>query len=596
MSDQEAVGPTGQSTSDSSPIQRRHGTEVLRGLQEVARSSLYEGRFGRMFRNLPPLLPDDNDLIQLANTMLEPADTADDQESASPFDNSSIPAGFTYLGQFIDHDITFDPTSKLQRQNDPNALRNFRTPRYDLDSVYASGPDDAPYMYQDDGIHFLLGKDRNGEDDLPRNTPVEREPRRALIGDPRNDENVIVSQIQLAFLKFHNNVVDAIADSCPHDQIFDEARRIVRWHYQWVVVHDFVKTIVGEDLLNDVLTQDTFVISSTTGTHSAAVPKLNLKFFHWKNQPFMPVEFSAAAYRFGHSLVRPEYDLNTRVVNIPIFSPNDNAGEFEDLRGFRERPPFWVIEWRCFFPFPDSGSDLQFARKVDTKLSPGLGKLPTNVDLLRRSLAVRNLLRGKALELPSGQAIARATGIPESMILTGDALGFNDANLTSKFGDNTPLWYYILKDSEVHAEAKHLGPVDGRIVAEALLGLLHGDPFSYLNVEPNWKPEPGLFGAGDDGTFSMTELLQFARSKDSALPPPPPPTTGLHVGGNATVSDILRLRATPGINGKILDQLQPHTTVSLIGGPTQADNHTWWQVQVTPARKGWAAQDGLQPA
>jgi Animal haem peroxidase len=165
-----------------------------------------------MFRNLPSFGPDDLLLIQLAATMIEPASAAGGgQDGANPLDNPAISAGYTYLGQFIDHDITFDPTSKLQRDNDPNALRGFRTPRFDLDSVYGRGPDDQPYLYDPDGVHLRIGKSGNGEDDLPRTAPDEGAPRRALIGDPRNDENVIVSQIQLALLKFHNKVVDSLS-------------------------------------------------------------------------------------------------------------------------------------------------------------------------------------------------------------------------------------------------------------------------------------------------------------------------------------------------------------------------------------------------
>src|SRR5262249_4606722 len=152
-------------------------------------------------------------------------------------------AGFTYLGQFIDHDLTFDPNSKLERENDPDALVDFRTPRLDLDSLYGDGPADNPFLYQDDGVHFLLGLNQAFEEDLPRNSA---EARRALIGDPRNDENLIVSQLHLAFLKYHNRVVDALRAIRPElsgEKLFGEARRIVRWHYQWIVIHEFLRAI-----------------------------------------------------------------------------------------------------------------------------------------------------------------------------------------------------------------------------------------------------------------------------------------------------------------------------------------------------------------
>src|SRR5437773_3287343 len=176
-----------------------HGSE-LRGLSAVSRSPSFEGRFGRMFRNLPPLLPDDKDLEALARQMVEPEPTGEEDTAG---DNPDIPAGFTYFGQFVDHDLTFDPTSQLERDNDPAALVDFRTPRFDLDSVYGRGPVDQPFLYDEAGVHLLIGHNKAGEDDLPRNAKA-----RALLGDARNDENLIVSGLALGVLKFHNRVVD----------------------------------------------------------------------------------------------------------------------------------------------------------------------------------------------------------------------------------------------------------------------------------------------------------------------------------------------------------------------------------------------------
>src|SRR6266545_225547 len=154
-----------------------------------------------MVRNLPALLPPDDALDALARAMVEPEPK--EEEDVSAGDNPDIPAGFTYFGQFVDHDLTFDPTSKLQRDNDPDALVDFRTPRFDLDALYGRGPDDQPFLYEDDGIRVLIGKNAAGENDLPRNAKA-----RALLGDARNDENLIVSGLALGVLKFHNRVVD----------------------------------------------------------------------------------------------------------------------------------------------------------------------------------------------------------------------------------------------------------------------------------------------------------------------------------------------------------------------------------------------------
>jgi hypothetical protein len=188
-----------------------HGAQV-RGQAAVPRSALFEGRFGRMFRTLSPLDPGAAAIRELAGQMRDAA-------AAPAGDNPAIPAGYTYLGQFIDHDITFDPMSQLQKRNDPDALVDFRTPRFDLDSLYGSGPADSPFLYESTraskrGVELLVGVNPDDErfepHDLPRNQQG-----RALIGDPRNDVHVVVSQLHLLFIRFHNRVVEQIRESRP---------------------------------------------------------------------------------------------------------------------------------------------------------------------------------------------------------------------------------------------------------------------------------------------------------------------------------------------------------------------------------------------
>src|SRR4051812_19774019 len=271
-----------------------HGTPP-RGI-DATRSPLFEGRFGRMFRNLPPASFGKNDDENKHNLKaLGAAMSADIDGPKDGLDGeeSGIPALYTYFGQFVDHDITFDPASSLQKQNDPDALVDFRTPAFDLDNVYGRGPGDQPYIY-DNGDAFLLGdalqggSDAGGKD-LPRNAAAQGR-RRALIGDPRNDENAIVSQLQGLFLRFHNR---KLQDN-PGISSFETLQRLVRFHYQYVVLNDFLPRIVHPSVLDQL---------KTNGKYDAK----KLKYYHWKNSPFMPVEFSVAAYRFGHSMVRPGY-------------------------------------------------------------------------------------------------------------------------------------------------------------------------------------------------------------------------------------------------------------------------------------------------
>lgn len=462
---------------------RSHGTEDLRGSDRVPLSSISSGRFGRMFRRLKPAPAYAAEVLMDLAEQMRDTDPPAGGWGGTPQtgDNPRIPAGYTYLGQFIDHDVTFDPVSSLQRQNDPDALHNFRTPKFDLDSLYGSGPADEPFQYVrgSGGMRMLVEPNRNGEIDLPRNSEDV-----ALIGDPRNDENTIVGQLQLVFLKFHNAVaptVEADASIAP-DGRFKEAQRRVRWHYQWVVVNDYLRRLVGDAVIDAL-----FFIDPTSN-----LPDIKRRFYRPKNNAYMPIEFSAAAFRFGHSMIRGIYDLSSAVTERPIFIPGPLPNEFADLRGFRRLPSAWTVDWSLFFSI--AGSTPQLSRRIDAKLVPALFDLPDDGG----SLAFRNLLRGQVLNLPSGQDVAKHLG---AEVLTGDDLGAPDP---------TPLWFYILKESELRTGGEHLGPVGARIVAEVLLGMLEADPESYISVDPGWRPT--LPDADGDGNFSMADIVAFSQA------------------------------------------------------------------------------------
>jgi hypothetical protein len=265
-------------------------------------------------------------------------------------------------------------------------------------------------------------------------------------------------------------------------QLFTDARRTVTWHYQWVVIHDFLARLVGPDVLGEVL-----VTAKKTGAASA-----KLAFFTWKTQPFLPVEFTAAGYRFGHSMVRPAYRLNDTLEVLPILTDIRVANRLQHLGGFRTLPKGWSVQWKHFFAL---GSDTpQLSRRIDTRLTDPLRKLPPALDDARRSLGMLNMLRGRSLQLPSGQAVAAAMGT---------AVADKKLRLTGE----TPLWFYLLRESEVVSDGRKLGPTAARMVAEVLVGLLKGDPSSYLRQQPAWKPE---LPAATKGTFTMQDLLRFA--------------------------------------------------------------------------------------
>jgi hypothetical protein len=264
-------------------------------------------------------------------------------------------------------------------------------------------------------------------------------------------------------------------------------------------------------------------------TDEDCLRNVRLRFYRPKRQPFMPVEFSGAAYRFGHSQVRGRYKINTNVPGqerpgIETFLPTDRLPSKEDVfrfrtadfRGFRGLPPFWTISWPFFFELPGGEEVLQPSFKIDTRISgPLFNALPgtNHQDEILRSLPRRNLLRGKALGLPSGQRVAKAMCVPNGSILSGDDLGL-EGELLEKFGEETPLWYYVLKEAEVQQDGERLGRVGGRIVAEVLLGLLDGDPLSFLSVEPNWEP---TLPSVQDGEFTMADLIRFADPAAAAV-------------------------------------------------------------------------------
>jgi len=540
---------TGSSAPTTPTQEAFHGSLPPRGLLRTPSSTLFQGRFGRMFRNLPICEVEDSSLVNLGQAMIQeleegkldkPLGEPDADENTAELSEEDqtelggklrLPAGYTYFGQFVDHDITFDPVSSLTRQNDPDGLVDFRTPRFDLDSLYGRGPSDQPYLYEEDGVHLQLGRklseDQSTQD--PTGGPdLLRANGRALIGDPRNDENTIVSQLQVAFIRFHNAVVDKVGNESPgrsKDEVFKLAQQQVRWHYQWVVVNDFLRRLVGKVVIDDILNPAPFEVPAGA---PVSIPDPRLRFFTWEKEPYMPVEFSVAAYRFGHSIIRPSYKINTvaatdppveNAARIPLFS--QEGGPKQSLNGFRPVPDNWAVQWSFFLPGIHDGVEdpnlPQPGYKLDAQLSHPLGALPSSTagpaalvagfdESIAQDLAVRNLLRGRRLDLPSGQDVAEAMGItPLSDVELFDGVEV-DQPVKDDLAGRAPLWFYILKEAEKRAESAQLGPVGGRIVAEVLIGLLAGDSLSYLTVKPNWKPTLGPI----EGKFTLSDLINFA--------------------------------------------------------------------------------------
>ena len=500
------------------------GGAGLLGMHEALaqRFVLREENFGRMFPRLDPFFDRATDALNRA--LLEVGKLggvldAKDNLAAGPIaliadpalnvdnpNNTTHTAGTTFMGQFMDHDMTFDQTSALGEETEPEGSPNTRTPKLDLDSVYLGGPKRAPHLYGFEGsrIKFRIGFGGLFED-LPRNSQSV-----AIIGDPRNDENIILSQLHAAFLKFHNNVVDQVNRRNPRwsdDEVFEEAQRLTRWHYQWMIVHEFLPLFIGERRTDEIVHRG--------------------RRFYRPRTAFMPVEFQGAAYRFGHTMVRPSYRAN-RVGNpgsdagAPAFFGMifDPAGQGQadpvDLRGGARRPRRF-IGWETFFDFGlfEFGSTTAPAVKpnkiIDARISTPLFLLPTGTIAGFEpgqpiSLPARNLLRGVTWSLPSGQSIAREIG--------ADPLTRSELSQFSPFGFNldrsTPLWVYCLQEGFSREDGLTLGPVGGTIVGEVIIGLLELDRNSYLSADRGWKPTLPQRSGRVTGEFRMVDFLTFA--------------------------------------------------------------------------------------
>ena len=564
------------------PIMRPgvHGGDN-RGLAAGAMPGVAYGRYGPMFDTLlhGPVMPDEA-LRKLAQAMIK-ADVGVAINAADIADeNPTIPAGYTYFGQFIDHDVTFDPTPLGGEANDIAGLVDFRSPALDLDNLYGRGPDDQPYMYDNvppeaRGIALRVGNEMDtiSNPEISATVGTRHDLFRIgdvpVLGDKRNDENKIVSQIHGAMIRFHNKVAaddaliarfggDASGAAGSQDSRFRAAAMIVRWHYQWVVVFDYLDRICEPGTVAELLNQ-------------GGMPRLQNYIKAGASSAYMPIEFSGAAFRLGHSMVRPSYSLNHLVTKrlgddgktrIPTFDRDPD--ETKNLNGFPGTlPPHWGIDWGFFLDVPVAPAAVKEAMKVpqpsyrlDANLVAPLADLPeffgqTSTPAQKLSLvghlAFRNLKRGQMLGLPSGQAVAHHLGIlPLSddilwdagsrllneEVLTPDQLSDlqttrearRDFRATWVDGNggqlkgHAPLWYYVLREAEYYGVTndpnepgvgfggQHMGPIGSRIVAETLIGLLWLDKTSFIHDSRNFKP----FLGKTPGKFTLADMMTYA--------------------------------------------------------------------------------------
>ncbi|MGQ0575191.1 MAG: peroxidase family protein [Pseudonocardia sp.] len=455
--------------------------------------------------------------------------------------NAPIAPIHTYWGQFVDHDLTAgtDGDTTISIRDEPlpplppaevtALLTNARNPALNLDSVYGDGPFARPVLgkiavpYQaGDRAKLEIGElsvaggggvvvppvaDRAR--DLPRVARV------AQIGDSRNDENLVVAQLHLAFLRFHNNAVDWVRIN-EHERtgvgaVFARARELTRWTYQWLCVHDFLTTVTSAGTVDEVLAGEGDLLGLAG-----------------RERPYMPLEFSVAAFRFGHSMIRGAYDWN-RNFGFPgdVFQPRSTLNQLFQFTGgggfigdAQNLPDNWPAEWDRFVELDDL-FPIRSARPIDTHLAGPLAdmikegtdaNLTARVRALLKHLARRNLLRGFRLGLPTGQAVAAALGVPAltaAELTDGVDQAILDALEKGGFDARTPLWFYVLRESEVRTRGDALGPVGSRIVAETIIGQIRHDPGSYLNAA-SWTPAAGVRLPDGAAVTTIAGFLRFA--------------------------------------------------------------------------------------
>lgn len=509
-------------------------------------------RFSELVSTTSPL-PDEALLEAMAEVMTAQA----------PDGDSHIPAGYTYLGQFVDHDLTRDVTKNVPFGTvgiTPEQLEQGRSPALDLDSLYGAGPDVNPEFYESDRIRLRVGSTKasnaNEKDnrdlrgfDLPRMGSLASEPtdaRKAHIPDQRNDENLAVAQTHLAFLRFHNRVCERfIANGTPSAQLFERARESVTLHYQWMLVHDYLPRIVDPAIVRDVFSRGRVVFER-----------------HGQGFPTMPLEFSVGAFRLGHSMIRDVYDWNAffsnggdigdfgSLFNLFVFSgTSGNLSPLTDpdnpLEGDFERlPTNWITDWTRMFDFVEAGvpelapeTSINFARPLDIRLTDPLRNLPLGSfgarnpsgpsipsNDIRRNLAFRNLLRSRMVSLATGQELV--TAINDAMVDVGrpgdqitpmshsEILGNEFGALSTAQQDflatHTPLWFYVLREASLNLingqpGTGRLGAMGGRIVAEVFHRAIEGSRISLL-ANPSFSPDLGAV----KGVFRMADLLQVA--------------------------------------------------------------------------------------
>jgi hypothetical protein len=420
----------------------------------------------------------------------------------------------TYFGQFVDHDLTLDSTPMREAGwYEPVDTINHRTPWLDLDCLYGDGPRSSRHhhLYESDHASFRIGHSSRGGE--PFDVPFTYDGHLAL-ADERNGENIIIRQIHAMFLKLHNVAVREQPITLAPRQRFDQARDRVRWQYQWLVRNWFLPEICHPAI------------------YEAVIEKGDRR-IDWSESGFaIPVEFSVAAMRFGHSMVRAKYHLR---------NPHDlqNPGKsfpLADLFGVKNNRPLdfsQKIDWGFFSGSTPGSRPAANANEIDTTMAEPLFQLPDeHIDLyvrspiphLPRALHMRTLTRGAAVRLPTGQQLRTALGEAE---IAPPTAGYKDDPWKplrdAGLDQDTPLWYYILLEAELDSGlpvdipiatkiggfGATLGKLGSRLVAEVIETALQSDPTSFVRRDGSTRPPP--WKVSDTEQIPVNSLEDVAR-------------------------------------------------------------------------------------
>lgn len=471
-----------------------HGMTKARGC-----SHMRLGNFCKMFPKLTPWSEDYGikhqcEAEEVAAILGAAGGLMHDVNSSSG--DSRIPAAYTFFAQFVDHDITLDTTSGLHKAPEENfaegALPNMRSASLDLDCIYGFGPEVMPFLYDQGQPGRLLTGNKKNDNDLPRNKDG-----RALIGDPRNDENIFLSQMQLLFLRFHNRRIVG--------RTFEEAQKDVRYHYQWIVLYDFLHRVCDEKIYHEV------VDGLGKGKHK--YPKCDLT--DDCGRLCMPLEFSVAAYRFGHSLVRSQYPANAGYPVVDLFD------EKFGTEGFSHVPEELTVDWRylldvefCHEYVNSKAFDHLLADELIRMPDPIVGHFASTND---RSLVFRNILRSYALGLPSGQRVAKELKAKGYNVNPGQDLALDklagwkciDAKHQKNLASNTPLFLYILREAGLLGKGERLGPVGSALVLEVFISMLTQKgckTFLNDNEYKNWRPDKCV---AKNGALTLADIVRY---------------------------------------------------------------------------------------